>query len=70
MLPVRCFTCGKVIANRWEEYKKRLKKRGDDREDLVLDDMKILRVCCRRMFMGHAEEVEDIVESYEFVCST
>jgi DNA-directed RNA polymerase subunit N (RpoN/RPB10) len=58
-----------VIGNRWEKYKKKLKERGDEREDLVLDDMQILRVCCRRMFMGYAEEVEEIVESYEFLNS-
>jgi len=22
MFPVRCFTCGAVIAHKWEEYKK------------------------------------------------
>ena len=69
MFPVRCFTCGKVIGNRWEEYKKKLEERGDEREDLVLDDMRILRICCRRMFMGYAEEVEEVIESYEFACS-
>lgn len=67
MLPVRCFTCGKVIGNKWELYKKKLDARGDDREDLVLDEMKILRFCCRRMFMGNAEDVEEIVHSYEFL---
>jgi DNA-directed RNA polymerase subunit N len=23
IIPVRCFTCGKVIADKWEEYEKR-----------------------------------------------
>lgn len=22
MIPVRCFTCGKVVANKWEQYQK------------------------------------------------
>lgn len=66
MFPVRCFTCGKVIGNKYQIYKSKLTERGGGREDLVLDDMRMVRMCCRRMFMGYCEEIEEIVDSYEF----
>ena len=26
IIPVRCFTCGKVLANKWEYYQKKVKE--------------------------------------------
>jgi len=26
IIPIRCFTCGKVIANKWNSYKKMIKE--------------------------------------------
>ncbi len=58
MIPVRCFTCGKVIADVWEEFRERIKTEEPKK---VLDDLHIERYCCRRMLLSHAEIVEDIV---------
>ena len=55
MIPVRCFTCGKVISNVYEEYKERIKE--EDPKD-VLDDLGIKRYCCRRMLLTHVELVD------------
>jgi DNA-directed RNA polymerase subunit N len=57
MIPIRCFTCGKVISDVWDEYKERIKH-----EDLgkVLDDLGIKRYCCRRMLLAHAELIDEI----------
>ena len=56
MIPVRCFSCGKVISNYWDEYKRRV----NDGEDsaAVMDDLGITRYCCRRMFLSHVELVD------------
>ncbi|MEM0272037.1 MAG: DNA-directed RNA polymerase subunit N, partial [Thermoprotei archaeon] len=24
LFPIRCFTCGKVLSDKWDEYKKRV----------------------------------------------
>jgi len=58
--PVRCFTCGKVINSYWDTYK----KRTDEEESpiKVLDDLKIGRMCCRRMFMSHVD-----IEHYQIL---
>lgn len=53
-IPIRCFTCGKVIASIFEsEYSPRV----DAGEDpyAVLDDLKVGRECCRRMFTTHVD---------------
>jgi DNA-directed RNA polymerase subunit N len=58
MIPVRCFTCGKVISTVWDEFK----KRRDAGEDLgkVMDDLAVTRYCCRRMLLTHKELVDDL----------
>lgn len=50
--PIRCFTCGKVIAHLYEEYETRS---AEEDPYLVLDEMKIGRPCCRRMFTTHVD---------------
>jgi DNA-directed RNA polymerase subunit N len=63
MVPVRCFTCGTVIGEHWEEYKRRTVEDGEDPE-AVLDDLGIDRHCCRRMIVSHKDLV-DIVAPYQ-----
>lgn len=48
--PVRCFTCLKVIGNRFERYNDLLLQ-GLDPSD-ALDRIGCLRYCCRRMMIG------------------
>jgi DNA-directed RNA polymerase subunit N (RpoN/RPB10) len=33
IIPVRCFTCGKVIANKWEEYERRVHEAQNNNDD-------------------------------------
>jgi len=69
MIPIRCFTCGKVISSVWDEYKKRVEERkkelGTDDIEVgdILDDLGIERYCCRRMLMSHVELV-DVLAQY------
>lgn len=58
MIPIRCFTCGKVIANYWHEYKNRVEE-GESAGD-VLDDLGFKRYCCRRIFLTHVELVDTL----------
>ena len=32
IIPVRCFTCGKVLANKWEDYQKEVEKLEKEKE--------------------------------------
>ncbi|MFW6196176.1 MAG: DNA-directed RNA polymerase subunit N [Thermoplasmatota archaeon] len=60
IIPIRCFTCGKVIGNVYEIYKDRV-DRGEDPEE-VLDDLGIERYCCRRMFLTHKDLIDDVMQ--------
>ena len=58
MIPVRCFTCGKVIGEHWDEYTARAETHdGDEPAAEVLDDLGITRYCCRRMFDRRSSDV-------------
>ncbi|KON27515.1 DNA-directed RNA polymerase subunit N [miscellaneous Crenarchaeota group archaeon SMTZ-80] len=60
MIPVRCFTCGKVIGDKWEEFKKRVSEGEETKK--VLDDLSIERYCCRRIFISHVEVIEELLK--------
>jgi len=64
IIPVRCFTCGKILGDVYEEYKKRYeeyKKTVDTGEKpketpkQILDDLGVERYCCRRMMLTHVD---------------
>ncbi|MFA6328246.1 MAG: DNA-directed RNA polymerase subunit N [Candidatus Micrarchaeia archaeon] len=57
--PIRCFTCGAVIADKYEEYAKRVKEGKNPAK--VLEELEIDRYCCRRMFLSHVEVMDKIV---------
>lgn len=49
MLPVRCFTCGKVMKNE-RLYCERVHEKKEDPKQ-VLDDLGYSRYCCRVLLM-------------------
>ena len=62
MIPVRCFTCGNVIGEHYEEFDERSTS-GED-PAAVLDDLGVTRHCCRRMMVSHTDLV-DVVAPYQ-----
>jgi len=58
MIPVRCFTCGKVISTAYDEFKRR-REAGEDLKE-ILDDLHLERYCCRRMLLTHKEIIDDL----------
>jgi DNA-directed RNA polymerase subunit N len=56
IIPIRCFSCGRPVAQKWEEYKKRVEK-GEDKKK-VLDDLGMESFCCRALFLGHVDLIE------------
>ena len=59
IIPVRCFTCGKVLGNKWETYLDELMK-GHSECD-VLDQLGVSRYCCRRVMLTHVELIEKLL---------
>ncbi|CAE6438700.1 unnamed protein product [Rhizoctonia solani] len=60
IIPVRCFTCGKVIGDKWEEYVKLL--RDDVTEGDAMDQLGLKRYCCRRMVLTHVDLIEKLLQ--------
>ena len=64
LIPIRCFSCGIVIADRWTQYKKLIQPKDEGGEgksiEEALDEVKITRYCCRRMFVSHVELIEEV----------
>ena len=53
MFPVRCYTCNATIAHQHPLYTAGL-LRGEAKCDM-LDQLKVRRMCCRRMFFSHVD---------------
>jgi DNA-directed RNA polymerase I, II, and III subunit RPABC5 len=59
IIPVRCFTCGKVIGNKWDTYLDLLQADYSERD--ALDALGLNRYCCRRMVMCHVDLIEKLL---------
>lgn len=75
IIPIRCFTCGKVLADKWEYYDKcanEIQKRHADKDDQsmfandkgqydeLLEELQIKKICCRRHMLGHVDLINTI----------
>jgi len=74
IIPVRCFTCGKVLADKWEYYQRESQKlytSGEDdkqkdkyfsepRTKEILDKLGLDRYCCRRHMLGHVDIIDNL----------
>jgi DNA-directed RNA polymerase subunit N len=58
IIPVRCFSCGKVVGHLWEEFKRRVE--AGESSGKVLDELGLKRYCCRQLFLGHIDLLKEI----------
>ena len=65
LVPVRCFTCGNLIADKYDNYQTKLKT-GEDPEK-ILNELKINRYCCRRMLLTTVETIQQVIPFYESI---
>ena len=74
IIPVRCFTCGKVLCDKWNYYNEQQSKLLDEDKSKdvnmknfdghhtgeILDSMGLDRICCRRHMLGHVDLIDKI----------
>jgi DNA-directed RNA polymerase I, II, and III subunit RPABC5 len=66
--PVRCFTCGKVLANKYDAYHALVAKlqhsatETKSPEGLALDQLGLRRYCCRRMLLTHVDLCDRLMQ--------
>ncbi len=63
LVPVRCFTCGKLIADKYEDYQNKIK--AGEEANKVLDELGMERYCCRRMLLTTVETIQQVIPFYE-----
>ena len=63
LVPVRCFTCGKLVADKFGEYSNRVQTGEDPAQ--VMDSLNVKRYCCRRMFVSTVETIYQVIPYYE-----
>ncbi len=68
IIPVRCFSCGRVVASDYEKFKTGMdkirstgKKPTDAEIEKTLDDLGVERYCCRRMILSHIDLIDEIL---------
>ena len=62
IIPVRCFTCGRIIGSDYERFIERV-ERGEKPKE-VLDALGVERLCCRRMILSHVDLIDNVA-AYE-----
>jgi len=58
IIPIRCMSCSKPVAHLWKKFKER-KESGESPKE-VMDSLGLERYCCRSLFLGHVDLIEDI----------
>lgn len=63
IIPVRCYTCGKVVGNKWPSYQRLLTEGMDNGEAMTTLGLK--RYCCRRMILTHVDQMDEMLQYEE-----
>jgi DNA-directed RNA polymerase subunit N len=65
LIPVRCFTCGNLIADKYDDFQNKMK--SGEAPDKVLDSLELERYCCRRMLLTTVETIQQVIPFYESI---
>mgnify|MGYP003777029691 CR=1 FL=1 len=66
IFPIRCVTCGKVLADKWRFYSMKVEeaevagKPDPGFRARLLDELGLTRYCCRRHMLSHVDLVDKI----------
>ncbi|ROW18226.1 hypothetical protein VPNG_00458 [Cytospora leucostoma] len=60
IIPIRCFSCGKVTGDLWERYLALIDDNVPDGD--AMDQLGCKRYCCRRMIMTHVDLIEKLLK--------
>jgi len=68
LIPIRCFSCGNIIANKYDKFlelfnKKKKKKNFDELKmdnTNIFKELKLKRYCCRRMLLTNIDIIDKL----------
>jgi len=63
IIPIRCFTCGQILASKYKKYNKLNKNSKkiidfnnvDETNKKIMEDIGIKRICCKRHILGQVD---------------
>jgi DNA-directed RNA polymerase I, II, and III subunit RPABC5 len=57
IIPVKCFSCGKVLGDMYRYYVTEVRKIQTDKtaEGEMLDKLRLNKICCRRHMLTHVD---------------
>jgi DNA-directed RNA polymerase I, II, and III subunit RPABC5 len=71
IIPIRCMTCGNLLANKWLFYQRRLRELQGDafgkrtyfdgttvpdtKEKQVMEELDLKRYCCKKSLLTHVD---------------
>ncbi|MCI4435107.1 MAG: DNA-directed RNA polymerase subunit N [Thermoplasmata archaeon] len=69
IIPVRCFSCGRVIATDYIKFREEVEKikksenRNPTSEEInnIFDELGVKRYCCRRMIVSHIDLIDEVI---------
>lgn len=61
IIPVRCFTCGAVVGNKWNRFRQMIDQEHMEANQ-ALDRLGLRRYCCRRMLLTHVNLIDQMLE--------
>jgi DNA-directed RNA polymerase subunit N len=62
MIPIRCFTCGNLIGDKFNAFQARVK--GGEEPSKVLDELGLKRYCCRSMLISSVDVIDQVLPFY------
>ena len=62
LVPIRCFTCGGQIGDKFATFQTRVK--GGEDPAKVLDELGLKRYCCRRMLISSVDVIDQVLPFY------
>ena len=74
IIPIRCMTCGKPIADLWNYYQNEINKEKEPEDTIninskkiekthrgkVMDQLELKRYCCRKHLLTHSDLIDII----------
>ena len=61
LIPVRCFTCNKIIGDKWDAFVHMRENKISYKE--IFEKLHIHRWCCKRMLLSHFD-IADKISQY------
>ena len=58
IIPVRCFTCGAPVSEKYDVYRGRVD--AGEAPEQVLNDLGVERYCCRRMLLSQIDLIQEV----------